>query len=221
MKTSSMLTKPFKYTYFNATLVLIITNVVFFFINEFFPATRYLVAMIPEMVLQGAFWQFVTYMFVHADLQHIIFNMFGLFIFGTQIERRMGSKEFLLFYFLTGILAGVFSFLFYYLSALGVSDPLLRMQLMNISLVGASGAIFAVLLAFATLYPEARILLYGIIPIRAPFMVIGYTAIELGSQILSVNSNVAHLTHLAGFAFAYVYFLIRYQINPWNRFFSK
>lgn len=142
-------------------------------------------------------------MFTHANISHIFFNMLGLFFFGTQVERRIGSSEFLLFYLLTGFLAGLFSFIVYTLTGM-----------YGAVLLGASGAIFAVLLAFAVYFPYANIYIMGIIPVKAPLLVIGYTAIELFSQLLSINSGVAHLTHLAGFVFAFFYFLIRLNINP-------
>jgi membrane associated rhomboid family serine protease len=149
-----------------------------------------------------AFWQLITYMFVHANFSHILFNMLGLFFFGVQVERRMGSSEFLLFYLLTGFMAGLFSLLVFYLTG------------SVIILLGASGAVFAVLLAFATFFPDANIYIFGLIPVRAPLLVTGYAVIELVSQFLSVRSGVAHLTHLAGFGFAFLYFLIRFEINP-------
>jgi membrane associated rhomboid family serine protease len=142
-------------------------------------------------------------MFVHGGLTHILFNMLGLFFFGTQVEQRMGSYEFLLFYMFTGVLAGLFSLGFY--AATGNY---------MVFLVGASGAVFGVLLAFATFFPEAMIYVFGIIPIRAPILVLGYTAIELFSQFSGAGGNVAHFTHLAGFAFAYLYFLLRLRVNP-------
>jgi membrane associated rhomboid family serine protease len=168
-----------------------------------------LLSMIPERVVHGWIWTFVTYMFVHGGVTHILFNMLALFIFGIQVERYMGSREFLLFYFITGILAGVFSFGVYYFTA-----P-------YVPLLGASGAIFAVELAFAVFYPDAIIYLWGILPLRAPIMVLGFTAIELFSSITSRNQSVAHLTHLAGFGFAWLYMVIRFGINPWKRLFNR
>jgi membrane associated rhomboid family serine protease len=148
-------------------------------------------------------------MFAHENLTHILLNMLGLLFFGTAIEKEMGSREFLLYYLLTGLLAGLFSLAAYV--AIG----------MNVSLLGASGAVFAVLLAFATLQPNAQIYIWGIIPMRAPIMVLGYTAIELLSQIFGSQAGVAHLTHLAGFAFGWLYFLARFGVNPWRRFFPR
>jgi membrane associated rhomboid family serine protease len=157
-------------------------------------------------VLHGWVWTFVTYMFMHGGFSHIIFNMLGLFIFGTQVERQMGSSEFLLYYFLTGILAGVFSFAVYCLTgAYGVT------------LMGASGALFAVELAYAVFFPDSIIYIWGILPLRAPVMVLGFTALELFFSVTGLNSGVAHFTHLAGFAFGWLYFPVRFGMSPWRR----
>jgi len=162
-------------------------------------------AMIPITVIHGWVWSFVTYMFMHGTITHILFNMLGLFIFGVHVERQMGSREFLLYYLLTGALAGVFSFGVYLFTAPGVP------------LVGASGAIFAVELAYAVFFPDSIIYIWGILPLRAPVMVLGFTALELIFSITGQNSNVAHLTHLAGFGIGWLYFLIRFGVNPWRR----
>jgi membrane associated rhomboid family serine protease len=160
--------------------------------------------MNPVLVVKYHYWwQILTYMFVHADFSHILFNMLGLLFFGIQVERKIGSNEFLLFYLISGIGAGLFSLLVYWLSGSYL-----------VFLMGASGAVFGVLLAFATLFPRAMIYIFGILPVRAPILVLGYTAIELFSQFFSVRSNVAHLTHLAGFGIAYLYLWIRLGLNP-------
>ena len=162
--------------------------------------------MIPLAVMEGWVWTFVTYMFMHGNFSHIIFNMFGLYIFGVQVERQMGSREFLLFYFITGSLAGVFSFAVYYFTGNYV-----------VALMGASGALFAVELAYAIFYPDSIIYIWGILPLRAPVMVLGFTALELVFSITRQSSGVAHLTHLAGFGFGWIYFLTRFGMNPWRR----
>lgn len=207
---NKLLRRQFRYTYANYTLYLIMINFFVFFLTYINRRILIYVAMIPGLVIeQGYIWQVFTYMFAHANLQHIIFNMIGLFFFGTQIERKMGSKEFLLFYLLTGTLAGIFSF-FLYLFTGGY----------GVILLGASGAVFAVLFAFAVFFPYARIFIFGILPIRAPVLVLAYTAIEIFSQITRTTSGVAHLTHLAGFGFAYLYFRIRFKTDPievWKR----
>jgi membrane associated rhomboid family serine protease len=118
----------------------------------------------------------------------------------------MGSREFLLYYILTGTLAGIFSFVFYCLTGKYV-----------IALVGASGALFAVQLAFAVFFPSSIIYIWGIIPLRAPVMVLGFTALELFFSLTGGRGNVAHLTHLAGFVFGWLYFVIRFGISPWRQ----
>jgi len=171
------------------------------------PLIAYL-SMIPVAITRfGWVWQFVTYMFVHNphSFSHILFNMLALFIFGRHVERQMGSREFLLFYLLTGVLAGIFSFLVYWFTGQRVT-----------ALMGASGAIFAVQLAFATFFPRSVIYIWGILPLKAPVMVLGFTALEIIFMVTGFGGNVAHITHLAGFAFAWFYFLARFGINPWR-----
>ena len=203
-----MLRQPFRYQYNNVVLWLIGINVLVYVAMRFLNLElflTYLLAMIPNLVVKGWVWTFVTYLFVHGGFTHILFNMFGLYVFGVPVEHRMGSREFLLFYLVTGALAGVFSFMVY------------RINSANVPLVGASGAIFAVELAYAVFFPDSIIYLWGILPLRAPVMVLGFTALELVSSIFGLRQGVAHLTHLAGFGFAWLYFLIRFGINPWQR----
>lgn len=173
-------------------------------------ATAYLALNPINVIRANAYWQFVTYMFAHGDLGHLFMNMIALFFFGSQVERRIGSREFVLYYLITGVLAGVFSFLVYW--ATGAN---------NVFLLGASGAVFAILLAYATFYPNSLIFIWGILPMRASVMVLGYTGIEVFSMLFGFRQGVAHLTHLAGFGFAYLYFLIRFGANPWYSFFGR
>jgi len=207
---TSILRKKFPYTFNNMTLILIGINVVLFFLSSSNSNMIYYGSLIPIFVIrEHYYWQFITYMFFHSSMTHLLFNMLGLFFFGSQVEKRIGSWEFLLFYLLTGLLAGVFSFAVYVWTDNYV-----------VILLGASGAVFAVLLAFAVFFPFARIYVFGIIPVQAPLLVVIYTVIEVFSQVSGRNSNVAHLTHLAGFGFAYLYILIRMGINPfevWKR----
>ena len=204
MNNRSILKRELPYRQYNAAFYLIGINVLVFLFQRLTPNSIRFLAMNPVFVVEGNFWwQPFTYMFAHASISHLFFNMLGLFFFGTQVERRWGSNEFLLYYLLTGTLAGVFSLAFYILTGN-----------MMVFLLGASGAVFAVLLAFATLFPTAMIYLFGVIPIRAPILVLGYTAIELFSQMRGAGSGIAHLTHLAGFLFGFLYFVSRLEINP-------
>jgi membrane associated rhomboid family serine protease len=201
----NIIRRPFQYRYNNIAFFLIGLNVLVYILQRIYPQLTYYLALNPLAVRAGWVWQLFTYMFAHGGISHLLFNMLALFIFGTQVERRMGSREFLLYYLLTGALAGGFSFLVYWISGA-----------YWVLLLGASGAIFAVQLAYATFSPNAVVYIWGILPLRAPLMVLGFTALELVSSIVGLRSGVAHLTHLAGFAFGWFYFLIRFGMNPWN-----
>jgi membrane associated rhomboid family serine protease len=206
MNRNSLLRRPFKFKYFNATLYLIAVNVIIFALQYIWPLLTYLLALNPGAVASGWVWQLFTYMFAHANLTHLIVNMLGLYFFGRPVEHSLGSYEFLLYYLGSGLFAGIASFAIYLLSGAW-----------NTYLLGASGAIFSLLLAFAVLYPRAMVYVYGIIPLRAPVMVIGYTLIEILSSFLGAASSVAHLTHLAGFIAGAAYFPIRLGVNPLKR----
>jgi membrane associated rhomboid family serine protease len=204
----NIIRRPFRYEHNGVVYWLIGLNILVYVAIYFlgFRDLIYYLSMVPGLVMRGWLWTFVSYMFVHGGFSHILFNMFALFIFGTPVERQMGSREFLLFYFVTGTLAGLFSFIVYILTGS-----------YGVILMGASGAIFAVELAYATFFPDSIIYLWGILPLRAPVMVLGFTALELASSVFGVRSGVAHFTHLAGFGFAWLYFLVRFGINPWKR----
>ncbi len=160
-----------------------------------------------EFFFQGKFyWTLLTHMFVHGGMSHIIFNMLGLFFFGPQVEQRMGSWEFLMFYLVCGLFSGIFSLIVYTASA-----PF-------IELFGASGAIFAILMAFAIYFPNAKVLLFFVIPMNAKVMVLLYSGLSVFFHITRINGNVGHLTHLAGFGFAFLYFIVRIGINPITAF---
>lgn len=195
--------KPFKYTFFNATLALIIINFAIYLLTYSLPRITLYLGLNPlGFWYYKMYWQPFTYMFVHGNIPHIIFNMLALVVFGIQVEKTLGSKEFLLYYLLCGILCG-FSSLFVY-----------TFFRINVLLMGASGAIFSVLLMYAVIFPRSRIYIWGILPVPAPILVLIYAIIELGSQFFLISSNVAHLTHLSGFAAGYLYLVIRMGIHP-------
>lgn len=211
---ASFLRRPIRYSYYNATLILIVVNVLVFLFSLIDRQGRiaYL-ALFPDLVLHaGAWWQVVTYMFIHSGFGHIFWNMLALFMFGIPLERErsMGSTEFLIFYFFCGIGAGLATVFINASSGMGM-----------VPVVGASGAIFGLLLAFACFFPDARILFFFVIPLRAPFAVLIYAGIEVVSQLVNFQSGVAHLTHLAGIAFAYLYLVVRFGINPITVFFRR
>ncbi len=203
---TSIIHRPFKYRYDNITLILISVNLLVFLLQNIIPSlTAYLSLNPLAIIYHGMIWQFFTYMFTHGSIMHVVFNMLGLFFFGTSVERQMGSREFLLFYMVTGFLAGIFSFIIFWVTGSYM-----------IFLLGASGAIFGVQLAYAVLFPHSVIYIWGILPVRAPILVLGFTGIELFSSVFGVQNGVAHLTHLAGFAVAWLYFVIRFGMNPWK-----
>jgi len=205
-----LLRRQFSYSYNNAVFILIGINLLIYLLI-FITRNSQLIIMLSmrpyDITYQGRFWQFFTYMFIHDpnSIAHVAFNMFALFIFGTQVERNIGSKEFLLYYLLTGTLAGIFSFGVYVYTGN-----------MAVRLMGASGAIFAIQLAYATLFPRSIIYIWGILPLRAPVMVLGFASLEIFFLLTGGRGSVAHMTHLAGFGFGYLYFLLRFGINPWR-----
>jgi membrane associated rhomboid family serine protease len=204
MNTLKIIRRPFKYSFWNVSLVLIGINAGIFALTSLFPRLSALLALRVIAVIEyKMYWQIVTYMFVHGGLSHLFFNMLGLLFFGVSAEKAVGSKEFLLFYLLTGTLSGIASFAAYFFSGW-----------YRVGLVGASGAVYAVLLLYAVVYPRSRIFIWGILPVPAPLLVLVYAGIALFNQIFSVRSGIAHLTHLAGFAAAWLYIRARMGISP-------
>jgi len=139
-------------------------------------------------------WQLITYQFMHGSFSHILFNLFALWMFGMEIENLWGSKKFLYFYLICGTVAGLFQLLIAPLIGMGTGPT-----------IGASGAIFGILIAFGMLFPDRRIYLYFLIPVRAKYL-IGFLII-LNILWLNDPSNVAYLAHLGG-AFAGFLFIM-------------
>lgn len=133
-------------------------------------------------------WQLVSYMFLHANLSHIFFNLLALWLFGQALERLWGTKRFLVYYFLTGIGAGIIHLFF-----------------TNASAIGASGAVFGILLGFGMMFPNQYImLLIPPIPIKAKYFVAIYGAFELFSGLTRPDSGVAHFAHLGGLVIGFI-----------------
>ena len=147
--------------------------------------------LVPKLVWsQLKIWQPFTYMFFHGDIWHVLINMFVLWMFGSELERVWGKKNFLRFYFITGVGSGLGTMLF------GLQS--------TIPIVGASGAIYGVLLAYGVMFPNRTVYLYGIIPIKSIWFVIGIGAIAFFSSFNNVT-NISHLTHLFGMIIGYIY----------------
>lgn len=166
---------------------LIIANAIVFLATALLPLAGYL-AFVPMLVLRHP-WTVVTYMFVHAGFLHLLFNMIGLFFFGPPLEARWGSREFLRFYLIAGLGGAALSFIF---------AP-------QAAVVGASAAVFGVMLAFALNWPDAPIYIWGILPVKAKWLIAIIAAMSLFSAFGGSTDNVAHFAHLGGFAAAWFY----------------
>lgn len=145
-------------------------------------------------------WQLFTYMFMHANWSHILFNMFALWMFGYVLENYWGPRRFLFYYLVCGIGAGICNLL---VPGWGLT-------------VGASGAVYGILLAFGMMFPNERIYLYFIMPIKAKWFVIGYAAIELFNGMF-VADGVAHFAHLGGMLFGLL-LILYWRKHPFSRF---
>ena len=172
-------------------------------------------------------YQFVTYMFMHGSFAHIFFNMFALWMFGNTIENAWGPKRFLIFYFVCGIGAGLTQELVQYIQLHDIIENYQYVKIGNQSIpvneylnmlttVGASGAVYGILLAFGMMWPNSRIYIYFAIPIKAKWFVIIYGLIELFSGFSSVD-NVAHFAHVGGMVFGLFLILYwRYKEGIWK-----
>ena len=172
------------------------------------------------------FYQFFTYMFLHGGFTHIFFNMFALWMFGAVIERVWGPKKFIFYYICCGIGAGIVQELvqyvnysiegiaaYQYVNAGGVqmtTDAYINLW----TTIGASGAVYAILLAFGMIFPNERLFIIPFpFPIKAKWLVAGYIVIELVSAMSGPGDGVAHMAHLGGMLFGFL--LIRYwQKHP-------
>lgn len=169
-------------------------------------------------------YQLFTYMFMHANLEHLFFNMFALWMFGCVVENAWGPKRFLTYYFVCGLGAGLIQMLaqfasFYFMAVdqlpgFGPADVMTVARnsapLLNLwTTVGASGAIYGILLAFGMLYPNERIFIFPLpVPIKAKWFVCIYIAVELFAALGTSSDNVAHFAHLGGMLFGWL--LIKY-----------
>lgn len=230
----SLLRKPFRYTYIKATLYIIAINVLVFLLfrmpfmndkigiifeeegtlfglrfNDLFGINEY--GLTHKLFL----WQPVTYMFMHGNWTHLFFNMLGLFMFGLTVERYLGSKEFVLFYLLTGILSGVLSvFINHFIAIQTIAVPYKDILLvMPRTIIGASGVLYGMLLMYAVMFPKQYIYVWGLLPVKAPYLVLIYAAIEFFGHF-SGSDGISHITHLCGFAVTWLYLLVRMGINP-------
>lgn len=145
-------------------------------------------------------WQPFTYMFMHASLDHIFFNMFSLWMFGTVLENYWGTKR----------------FLFYYL-ACGIGAGLLHLLMPGVHLtVGASAAVYGILMAFGMMFPNERIYLYFLVPIKTKWFIIGMIVIELFEGVFRSYDGIAHFAHLGGMLIGFL-IILYWRKHPFRR----
>ncbi len=202
---------------------LLILNIAFFLvqmIGDTFLGTHLLniFALVPALVFEKhMYWQFLTYAFMHADLFHILFNMLILWMIGTELEARWGEKFFLKYYLVSGVAAGFF-YLAVQLFLKGTSASF-------VPLVGSSGAVYGLLVAYGIIFSERTLLFMMIFPMKAKHFVWVLAAIEFVSSVFYSHSGVANIAHLggmvAGFTYLYLsaYFRLRRKMskNPGAR----
>jgi membrane associated rhomboid family serine protease len=154
-------------------------------------------------------WELVTYMFLHGSLLHILFNMLALWMFGSELERLWGTRQFTRFYFICGVGAGILTVL------LSPNSPVMT--------IGASGAIYGLLAAFGLLFPN-RIIYWIIFPIPAKYFVLILGGLAFFSSLSATGSGIAHVAHLGGMVCGLIYLKggrvfsdIRYRYERWQR----
>ncbi|MBU1086559.1 MAG: rhomboid family intramembrane serine protease [Candidatus Omnitrophica bacterium] len=196
-----------------AVNILIVINIAVFVIINLLRDISWMMylGLVPSLVISRLMlWQLVSYLFVHAGLWHLVLNMLMLWMFGTVLEQSWGSKRFVIYYLFTGIGAGICSIVFAHNSAYPV--------------VGASGAIFGLLVAFAIMFPESVILLFFIFPMKMRYAAMVLAGINLLGALSNPGSGVAYIAHLGGGLFGYLYFkneairfvLSRFSISRWQ-----
>ena len=182
-----------------AIKALIIANVAMFVLAFVVPSITLRLGLRPQDVFTGlAIWQPVTYLFLHGGIFHILFNMLALWMFGTELERMWGSRYFTRYYFITGVGAAATT-LVLSLMPIGAAD-----QLYYSLTIGASGAVYGILLAYGMYFPNRPIYLYFIFPIPAKYFVMIVGAISLFAS-MGGGGGVAHTAHLGGLVVGYLY----------------
>ena len=205
-------TNPGDYSYTpnsNATAIKILVSINFgiFLLQALSKSERLffpLFGLVPKLVWSDLMiWQPFTYMFFHGGVWHVLINMFVLWMFGSELERIWGRDRFLKFFFITGVGSGLITMLF-------------SLQSMT-PVVGASGSVYGVLLAYGLTYPNRRVYLYGIIPIKSIWFVFGIGLMAFLSSFNNI-SEISHLTHISGMLIGYL--LLKKPINWTSLWFS-
>lgn len=186
-----------------AVKFLLIANTAVFLLQTFADyRLTFVFGLVPQLVWQDFYiWQLFTYQFLHGGLFHLLFNMLALWMFGCDLERRWGSGFFLKYYFVSAVGGGLLN--------------TLVMPNQMVPSIGASGGIYGILLAYGLIYPEQIVYFYFLFPIKMKHFVWIIGAITFYSSITAGQSGIAHLAHLGGMLFGYLYLR---GGNPWERF---
>ena len=181
--------------------LLIIINIAVFILMELSGQKNILFQMfglVPRSVLQEyKLWQTFTYLFLHGGFIHILFNMFILWMFGKDLEVDWSKNEFLIFYFICGIGSGIITVF----ASINSFVPV----------VGASGAIYGVLVAYGLTYPNRMVYLYGVFPLKVKYMVLGLGVIAFFASLSASQSTVSHITHLSGMIIGIIYIVFNFR----------
>jgi membrane associated rhomboid family serine protease len=179
---------------------LLIANVVMFIVSALAPALVFPLALRPQAVLErGWIWQLGTYMFLHGSFFHLLFNMLTLWMFGVELERVWGTVFFAKYYAITGLGAAA-------TTVLGSLLPFsISQQMYYLPTVGASGAIFGLLVAWALYFPHRQIYMYFLVPVPARIYVLIFGAMSLFAAVTNTQGGVAHVAHLGGLVVGYLY----------------
>jgi membrane associated rhomboid family serine protease len=173
-------------------LRLLLANIVMFVLAQPGTGLFRLLMFVPVETFQRP-WSLVSYMFLHGNLMHILFNMIGLYFFGPRLESRMGSTDFVRMYVLAGLAGALLSVAF---------EP-------RAAIVGASGAVFGVLYGFAHYWPHERIYIWGVLPVPSRMMVLGLAGLSIYFGFTGAGAGIAHFAHLGGFAGGWLYLRIQ------------
>ncbi|MBA3853122.1 MAG: hypothetical protein C0503_01830 [Gemmatimonas sp.] len=160
-----------------------------------------LLVFVPREILLRP-WTLVTYMFLHGGFSHILFNMLGLFFFGSRVEQRLGERRFITLYLIAGIFGALASLIF---------TP-------RAAVIGASAGVFGVMMAFAMFWPHEKIYIWGVIPVEARILVLVTTAFALFAGLGGRGGGVAHFAHLGGYVGAFVYLWYLQRNSAQRRF---
>ena len=178
------------------TMSIIAVCAAIFILQSIIPGFTSEFSLTPSKALSGHVWQFVTYMFLHGDPVHIFLNMFALLIFGIVIENTLGRKKYLTLFFISGIASSVI----YLLITVSITPAAELSFILNIPMLGASGAVFGVLAAYGLLYPKNWIIMFPGIPMPAWIAVIAFAGMEIFYGLTGSQPGIANWGHLGGLA---------------------